>query len=142
MEEKSVDEYWALIGRRDYWAGEVSSLSVEAAILEERIAALQSAIGGMHTQEEILGSIASGVAQIPSACGLWQGARARENFMECTEGSLYGSCKGACDAAAATILELEAALRDSNTQFETVQASSREAESNFAFWEQKVVSYW
>lgn len=142
MEARSVDEYWTMVGYRDYWGRELSSLSSQAAVLEDRIAALQRAIDGMHAQEEILRGIVSEITGLPSACGLWQGARAREFFSQCTDGGLYGIYKSTLDAAAEAIRELEAALQKCNTQFEEVQAGCMEADRNYAFWDQKVAGYW
>ena len=142
MEARSVDEYWTIVGYRDYWARESSSLNTRETILEDRIVTLQNAIDEMRAQGETLENIISGVVRIPSACGLWQGARAKENFMQCTEGNLHGIYKGTLDATVAAIRELEAALRDMNTQFEEVHASRMEADRNYVFWDQKVVYYW
>ena len=142
MEARSVDEFWTMVGYRDYWAGEISSLNARAAMLEERAETLRSAIDGMRVQEGTLEAILSGVSRIPSACGLWQGARAKENFSQCTEGSLYGIYRGALDAAGETIRELESALRDLNASLDQVNANRTEAGRNYVFWDQKVVCYW
>ena len=142
IEARRVDEFWTIVGYRDYWAGELSSLNARAAMLEDRPAALRNAIDGMRVQEGILGEILSGVSRIPSACGLWQGARAKESFSQCTEGGLYGIYKGALDAAGETIRELEAAMRDLNSRLDQVNANRMEADRNYAFWDQKVVCYW
>ena len=117
-------------------------LTARAAVLEDQVSALKNAIDGMHMQEEVLGDVLAGIARIPSACGLWQGARAQEFFSQCTEGSLYGTYRGALDAAASAIRKLEAALRDLQGRLEEVHASTVEADENYAYWAQKAAYYW
>jgi len=142
MEERSTQEYWTFVGYRDYWGRELASVNAQVQVLEERIAALNAAIRAMRVQEDRLRTLLSGVMQIPSVCGQWQGARAAELFMQCTEGSLFCLYRGAADEAGELTGELEAARNARNVQLDEMHTRRTEAGRIFDYWCGRVACYW
>ena len=142
MQEKNNEEYQTFIHYRDYWAEELTGCISKETELEEQSCRLAQVQTRIREQAEQISRILSGLLALPDSCSLWEGARAMDAYLQCTEGTLYQAFHRMLLQAEALLEKMEEKLQEIRSRLEAVCSDRMSADYYYRLWSQRVSAYW
>ena len=142
MREKTCEEYWQLVGYRNYWLSEMGKLRNGILELTDRLDRLNEAYLCLRSATDEALSIAERVHRLPECYSEWKGCRAESVFSNCSKGDLYDEYLDYISRAESVLEQAEVELCKIRGQLEEAYASYNSAQENYDLWNGRTADYW
>ena len=142
MNEKTYEEYWTFVQKRDDWYLQCDRYSVTMGELRRKIDALTDAGREIRSRTQDVEHMISDIRALPAKYPAWTGNQADRFYAMCTEEGLHGACDSYHQVLEGIVGSIEAAKTRFSSQLETVNQSYLTARSNYCFWANRVAYYW